>query len=613
MGRLHKLTADIVSDEASLIRIAVRLNNFQRMKLLITSLFFSVFALTAYGQSLLPACKNTDVSTWTNCFGSWNASNGNKYVGEWKNGNFHGQGTYIFSDGNKYIGEFKDNKFDGQGIYYYLANTSFKGDKYVGSFKDGLRNGQGTYYYLANDAFIGDKYSGNFKDDLATGLGTTTKADGSKYVGEFKEWLWHGKGIFTSKEGDVKEGIWDNNNFIRETKVNLPGLDSNVGMNAARSDIERERQKLAQERRRLEEEKVQVAQAKQTSRLALTATATQPDQNGVVSINIQTNADTSSMKINGDELGGKTDGRYVVKRVARVSQETQFILQATDIYGNVESKTLSVFRKIPDSRAVPDPLNVANIKPQAVKDAVAIIIGIEKYKRVAKADYANADALDFYDYANRALGIQQENIKLLVDDGADDLEILQAFQNWLPLKVKKNKTEVYVFFSGHGYPGLDGQGLYFLPHGVDKDYMDRTAVKQKEVIAALQAVQPKAVTMFIDSCYSGQTRAGDTLVAGSKPIALKQTEMTYPSDFTVITASNMDQISWSSNDLKHGIFSYYLMKGMEGDADANKDGKITASEMHEYLSDRVSRQAMGMNRKQQPQLFGDADKVLVGK
>ena len=89
--------------------------------------------------------------------------------------------------------------------------------------------------------------------------------------------------------------------------------------------------------------------------------------------------------------------------------------------------------------------------------------------------------------------------------------------------------------------------------------------------------------------------------------------MTYPSDFTVITASNMDQISWSSNDLKHGIFSYYLMKGMEGDADANKDGKITASEMHEYLSDRVSRQAMGMNRKQQPQLFGDADKVLVGK
>jgi hypothetical protein len=55
------------------------------------------------------------------------------------------------------------------------------------------------------------------------------------------------------------------------------------------------------------------------------------------------------------------------------------------------------------------------------------------------------------------------------------------------------------------------------------------------------------------------------------------------------------------------------MKGMEGDADLSKDGKITAAEMQEYLTDMVGRQAMGMNRKQQPQLFGDADKVLVGK
>jgi hypothetical protein len=589
------------------------LSNIQQMKLLIASLIFAMLTVAAYGQSKLPNCKTTDVSTWTNCFGIWNATNGNKYVGEWKNGNFHGVGTYTYADGNKYVGDFKDNKLDGQGVFYYLADNQFKGDRYVGSFREGMRSGQGTYYYLANNAFKGDKYSGEFKDDTPNGLGTTTKADGGKYTGEFKEWLWHGKGIYISKDGYFKEGIWDKNNFIRDTKVYLPGMDSYAGMNATRSEIERERQKLAEERRRLEEEKIRIEQAKQASKLTLIATATQPDLNGVVTISIQTNADTSSMKINGDELGGKTDGRYVIKRVARVSQETKFILEATDIYGNVESKTLSVFRKVPDTRATLGQLNVANIKPQPVKDAVAIVIGIEKYKRISKADYANADALDFYDYANRALGIKQENIKLLVDDGADDLEILQAFQNWLPIKVKKNKTEVYVFFSGHGYPGEEGKGLYFLPHGVDKDYMERTAVKQKELIAALEAVQPKAVTMFIDSCYSGQTRAGEILLAGSKPIALKKAEMTYPPEFTVITASNMDQISWSSNDLKHGIFSYYLMKGMEGDADMNKDGKITAAEMHDYLSDMVSRQAMGMNRKQQPQLYGDADRVLVGK
>jgi uncharacterized caspase-like protein len=100
-------------------------------------------------------------------------------------------------------------------------------------------------------------------------------------------------------------------------------------------------------------------------------------------------------------------------------------------------------------------------------------------------------------------------------------------------------------------------------------------------------------------------------LANARPIALKAAETTYPSNFTVITASAPDQISSSSPDLKHGIFSYYLMKGMEGDADLNKDGKTTVAEMQEYLTDMVGRQAMSMNRKQQPQLYGDPNKVLL--
>ena len=55
------------------------------------------------------------------------------------------------------------------------------------------------------------------------------------------------------------------------------------------------------------------------------------------------------------------------------------------------------------------------------------------------------------------------------------------------------------------------------------------------------------------------------------------------------------------------------MKGMEGDADGNKDNKITAGEMQIYLQNMVSRKAMHFNRKQVPQLIGDSNKVLVGK
>jgi len=375
-------------------------------------------------------------------------------------------------------------------------------------------------------------------------------------------------------------------------------------------ELELEKKRLAEERQKLEIEKSQRQQATQANRISIQATSTQPDANGVITIRIKTNADTSSLKINGEEQGGKNDGFYTIKKIARVGQETKFTITGLDVNGNTDTKTIVVVRQLVDSKTVFGQLNAVNIKPRPQRDAVAIIIGIEKYKRIAKADFANADALDFYDYATRALGILPENIKLLVDDAADDVEILSAFKNWLPLKTRKNKTDVFIFYSGHGLPSEDGKSLYLMPFSVDKNFISRTAISQQEIISSLQFAMPKSVTMFIDSCYSGQTRTGDTLLASARPISLKADQNAYPANFTVISASAPDQISSSSPDLKHGIFSYYLMKGMEGDADINKDGKITVGEIQSYLADMVPRQAIKMNRKQEPQLVGDPDRVL---
>jgi hypothetical protein len=258
-------------------------------------------------------------------------------------------------------------------------------------------------------------------------------------------------------------------------------------------------------------------------------------------------------------------------------------------------------------------LKIDTIKKKQESDAVAIIIGIQNYKKIPKSSYSNEDARVFAEYANKVLGVKPQNIKMLIDDEADNAEIYRAFQNWLPLKVKKNKTDIFVFYSGHGLPSDDGNSLYFLPHGADRDFISKTAINQSEIIAALQASQPNSVTMFIDSCYSGLTRTGDALLASARPIAIKSKNVEYPTNFTVISASSPEQISWSSAELKHGIFSYYLMKGMEGDADENKDGKITVGEMQAYLTDMVPRQALVMNRKQVPQLTGDANRVLVGR
>ncbi len=115
------------------------------------------------------------------------------------------------------------------------------------------------------------------------------------------------------------------------------------------------------------------------------------------------------------------------------------------------------------------------------------------------------------------------------------------------------------------------------------------------------------MTVFLDTCYSGTTRGPEMLVA-SRPISIRAKESAIPEGFTVMTAAAGDQTAKPLEEAKHGMFSYFLMKGMEGDADANLDNQITAGELHAYVQQNVIQQSSG---SQTPELQGDADRVLV--
>lgn len=554
----------------------------------------------------LPLCPKLDHSKprdlgaggrtekWHNCWGEYKieldkVTRGDVLRVEWRNGLPNGHGTRLA-----------------------LSWNQWSGDKYVGEFKDGQFHGQGTYYFLANNQAKGDIYRGGFRDSKMSGLGSYTRSNGDKFVGEYREGNMNGQGIATFIDGRVQEGLWENNQFIREAKVTLPNTKNDVSANIDRTEIDRERQQLAQERRRIEEDKRQRAEEKRSQRLSLAVSNTQPSSDGSFIINIQTNSDTASLLINGEEQGGRVNGDYIVKKVARAGQDTKFTIVATDINGNADTKTITVSRQVVESKAIYAALNPTKVKKQPDRDAVAVVIGIADYRSLPKAEYANDDARAFYDYAIRALGVKPENIKLLVDGDAEEAEILKTFRTWVPSRVKAT-TDVYVYYSGHGLPTPDGQGLYLLPPRADREVIDDTAIPFSKINAALQLAKPRSVTIFMDACYSGQARSGETLVASARPISLRTENRLFPDGFTVISASQHDQISSSSPDLQHGIFSYYLMRGMEGDADANKDGKITLGEMQVYLSENVARQAAMMSRKQEPQLIGDANRVLVGR
>ena len=228
------------------------------------------------------------------------------------------------------------------------------------------------------------------------------------------------------------------------------------------------------------------------------------------------------------------------------------------------------------------------------------------------AKYANRDAKAFKAYATRALGIKPSNIKMLIDDKAKRGNTLEAFKIWLPKMAGKGDKDIYIFFAGHGLASENGKDLYVLPQDGNAKLLDDTAITRLELISLIKKVNPKSVTMFFDTCYSGQTRDEEMLVASLlRPIQIIPEEQDTPDNFTIFSASNYDQVSGGIEEAKHGMFSYYLMLGLEGNADENKDKKITNGELIAYLKDNVSLEALTQNREQDPMLAGDPDKVLM--
>jgi uncharacterized caspase-like protein len=213
----------------------------------------------------------------------------------------------------------------------------------------------------------------------------------------------------------------------------------------------------------------------------------------------------------------------------------------------------------------------------------------------------------FKDYATEKLGISQNRIKTLLNDRADEKGILLSVQDFLRRSTKQNKSDIYVFFAGHGLSSQDGKNMYLLPHDGSPRLLDDTAILRDRLFADLKATNPKSVTIFLDTCYSGETRSEEMLV-DARPVTIKAKKQSIPKGFTLFSAASSEQLSRPLEEAKHGMFSYFLMKGMEGSADTNNDNKITARELHAYVEQNVVQQSSG---SQTPELQGDKDRVLV--
>jgi uncharacterized caspase-like protein len=289
----------------------------------------------------------------------------------------------------------------------------------------------------------------------------------------------------------------------------------------------------------------------------------------------------------------------------------EILVQAEDVNGNIAEKKIVVIRQeiindIPSQDIdIPVKRRTKNI------DAYAVVIGIEKYQYVPDAVHANNDAEVFREYLIETMGYKKENIKIITDRKATQAEIEKLLGNdgWLARNSIKNKSDVVVYFSGHGVANTGTSAAHILPHDVDPNYS--SGVQLKNLYKNLASLEAKSITVYLDACFTGQTRDEKLLIDKARPVVVRESDFQADEKITVISASSGSQISSAMQDSSHGIFTYYLLKGLRGEADKNKDKRIFLSELTDYVSKEVKATAAKMGRVQTPVISGATNILLV--
>ncbi|MBI2787966.1 MAG: caspase family protein [Elusimicrobia bacterium] len=224
----------------------------------------------------------------------------------------------------------------------------------------------------------------------------------------------------------------------------------------------------------------------------------------------------------------------------------------------------------------------------------AVVIGVERYREnLPKADFAAGDARLAAEYFKRVLGVPEENLALLIDERAAKSDFEKYFERWLPNRVEAG-DEVFVYFSGHGTPNPAKGDAYLVPYDGDPTYIDQTGYPLKRMYEQLAKLPAQSVTVAMDSCFSG-AGGRSVLAKGARPLVTVSAVEALPAKVTVLAASAGDQISNSYQEKGHGLFTYFLLKGL-------KERGPDLKGVFEYLKPEVARTARReLNSDQDPQ------------
>ncbi|MCC6588968.1 MAG: caspase family protein [Bryobacterales bacterium] len=238
----------------------------------------------------------------------------------------------------------------------------------------------------------------------------------------------------------------------------------------------------------------------------------------------------------------------------------------------------------------------------------ALIIGITKYPKLSAENnmlqFPERDAEAMHDILIKQEGgnFAPENVHKLIGEKATLANITKELEQWLPSVAKEN-DRVIIYFAGHGFV-QDSKG-YLAPYDTDLDRLSETAYPMKrlgEVVGTKIAARWKV--LLTDACHSGAITPETTE-------AVNQNLANVDKNILSFTASRKRESSYEDPKLGGGLFTYFTVKALEGHADRNRDGAVTADELIAYVQSHVRDYALERSRQQNPTENGDFDSNLI--
>ena len=549
---------------------------------LFITLFFSV-PLFLYAQCVEGKCIDG--------FGVKKFQDGSRYMGAFVQGNRQGIGICFWKNGSRFFGEWKLDKPEGVGVFInaqalkqqglwkkgklFEENPNLVTEKLfsVSSRIQGCLSGDcigGKGVLMTN----GDIYIGDFKNSLRHGIGICYYFNGSEYKGAWQGDKQHGNGELTYSDGRIRSGFWSENIFQGTSDPVI--IEKTGGPRPPTPNVK---------------EKIGVCQSgncqngRGTYLYADGNTYEGDFQNGFA------NGIGKISYYNGDVYEGE------IEKALLHGKGMMIFANGNKVQGIWER---GIFIKTAVPEVGPNIVSKNTAYSFYEGEVYVLLVGVSNYVNHREPlQYPDNDALNLFAFLRSPEGgaIPSKNIINLVDKVATRRNILDSLNAMLSRVTKKDM--VIFYFSGHGIKGA------FLP--IDYDGTYEKVVYHHEIYSALQQSNAQFKMCIADACHAGSMQEQKGFL-GSSQTDFYQNSQSDQSDFAMLLSSTSSENSAEADRLQQSVFSYYLIKGLEGLADTNRDKRISIQELFNYVGDNVRKFT---ENRQSPTLTGQFDRGKI--